>query len=307
MSIRCTMLPRISIVTPAFQHYHFLKACVASIEMQGYPHVEHLVLDGGSTDGTAEYLAKYPGCVTWWRSHRDGGQTQALNEGFARAAGEWIGWQNSDDFYYPGAFWRVAQIAAQYPEVQVIVGETAVVDECGLKKPLVETPAASPQWCRWKDALRDLLSITGSVAPMPPMLWLRGYWPHNQALFIRRDLLQQVIPLDESLHLLMDLEFFAKIALLQPRIAYVSQQLGAFRRYEGIKTDSAALVERKLRERAILQERFQQPMWHDEGLAYQWFRLRHYWYAFRYWGIMTLARRLANSAERRDSLPVIYI
>ena len=307
MPIRCTVQPRISIITPSFQQCRFLKTCVASVEMQEYPHVEHLVLDGGSTDGTAEYLAKNPGCVTWWRSHRDGGQTQALNEGFARASGDWIGWQNSDDFYYPGAFWRIAQIAAQYPEIQVIVGETAVVDERGLKKPLVETPAASPQWRRWKDALRDALSIMGSVAPMPPALWLRGYWPHNQSVFIRRDLLQQALPLDESLHLLMDLEFFAKIALLQPKIAYVPQQIGAFRRYDGIKTDNAAFVERKLRERAVLRERFQQSMWHDEGLAYQWFRLRHYWYALRYWGIMAFVRRLANSAERRDSLRVIYI
>ena len=270
--------PRISIVTPSFQQCRFLKACVASVEMQTYPQVEHLVLDGGSTDGTAEYLAQHPGGVTWWRSYRDGGQTQALNEGFARVAGDWIGWQNSDDFYYPGVFWRVAQIAEKSPEIQVIAGDTAIINEYGIQT-----------------------NLTG-IAPVPPKLWLLGHWPYNQSLFIRRDLLQQVTPLDESLHLHMDIELFAKIAVLQPKIAYVNQPLGAFRRYAGIKTDNATWREQSLREQAALRERFHAPMWPNAGFERLRFRLRHHFFVLRHWGMTMIIRRLINWAERRNSL-----
>lgn len=271
--------PLMSIVTPAFQQCNFLKACVASIEMQGYPHVEHLVLDGGSTDGTAAYLEKSPGCVTWWRSQPDEGQTQALNEGFARVRGNWVGWQNSDDFYYPGAFWRVAQIAAQHPEIQVIAGNTAIVDEYGIRR-----------------------NLTG-IAPVPPKLWLLGHWPYNQSLFVRRDLLQQVIPLDESLHLHMDIELFAKIAILKPKIAYLNRALGAFRRYEGIKTDNAKWREQSQREQTALRQRFQQPMWPK---AQRQHRIRHYLYVFRAWRLNAFVQRVAIWYERqRESMPTI--
>ena len=269
--------PFISIVTPSFQQGAFLKVCVASVVMQGYPHVEHIVLDGGSTDGTADYLAQHPGCVTWWRSHRDGGQTQALNDGFARVTGAWVGWQNSDDFYYPGAFWRVAQIAANHPDIQVIAGDTAIVNEYGIKT-----------------------NLTG-IAPVPPKLWLLGHWPYNQSLFVRRDLLQQVTPLDESLHLHMDIEMFAKIAVLQPKIAYVNQPLGAFRRYEGIKTDSATWREQSLREQAALRERFhQQAMWPEGRWQKLTYRLRHHVHVLRRWGMWAIFRRLIHRIERNQ-------
>ena len=274
--------PLISIVTPSFQQAAFLKVCVASVEMQGYPQVEHLVLDGGSTDGSAEYLAASPGCVTWWRSHPDGGQTQALNDGFARVTGEWIGWQNSDDFYYPGVFWRVAQIAAQYPEIQVIAGDTAIVDAHGVT------------------------TSCNGIAPVPPRLWLRGYWPpYNQSLFIRRDLLRQVIPLDEALHLHMDVELCLKMAVLEPKIAYLNQPLGAFRKYEGIKTDSATWREQSLREQAALRERFQQPIWPGAGFGKLRFRLRHHAAALRRWGVSAIMQRLFNAFERKTLMRVV--
>jgi glycosyltransferase involved in cell wall biosynthesis len=220
--------PLISIVTPAFQQLEFLKACVASVAMQSYPYVEHLVLDGGSTDGTKAYLETSPGCVTWWRSHPDGGQTQALNEGFSKASGEWIGWQNSDDFYYPGAFWRIANIVTAFPEAEVIVGDTAIVDQYGITQYLI------------------------GVSPVPARLWLRGYWPYNQAVFIRRELLLKILPIDESLHIHMDTDLLAKIALLEPQIAYINCPFGAFRKYVGTKTENPDALVRSQHERDLL-------------------------------------------------------
>jgi len=129
------------------------------------------VLDGGSTDGTKEYLKTSPGCVTYWRSYQDRGQSHALNEGFVKASGDWIGWQNSDDFYYPGTFWTVAKIARIYPQAGVIVGDTAIVDQYGVVRTLI------------------------GISPVPARLWLRGYWPYNQAVFIRHELVLKVCQL----------------------------------------------------------------------------------------------------------------
>ena len=270
------LLPFISIVTPSFNQLPFLKVCVASIEMQGYPHIEQLVVDGGSTDGTKEYLEGRPGHVAWWRSHSDEGQTQALNEGFTKVSGDWIGWQNSDDFYYPGVFWRVAEIVGKHPEVQVIAGDTAIVDEHGIKNNLV------------------------GIAPMPAKLWLQGHWPYNQSLFIRRDLLERVLPLDERFHLHMDIEMFAKLAMQEPKIAYMNQPLGAFRKYEGIKTDNPKHQEQREWEQQTLRERFQQPMWPETGWRYQWFRARFYLWSLKGSGWKALSRRVGNWVERSE-------
>ncbi|PIE33226.1 hypothetical protein CSA56_12970 [candidate division KSB3 bacterium] len=253
-------LPLISIVTPAFQHRHFLETCIASVVMQEYPHVEHLVIDGGSTDGTAAFLETNPGRVSWWRSHPDNGRTQALNEGFGKVSGDWIGWQNSDDFYYPGAFWRITEISEKHPDVQVIAGDTAIVDEHGIKNNLV------------------------GIAPFPAKLWLQGHWPYNQSLFIRRNTLERVLPLDERFHLHMDIELFAKLAMLEPKIGYINQPLGAFRKYDGIKTDNLEYQKQRQWEQTTLRERFRQPMWPGTGWRYQWFRIRHHARVLRFWG-----------------------
>jgi len=267
-------LPLISVVTPAFQQLEFLKACVASVAMQSYPNVEHLVLDGGSTDGTKVYLETSPGCVSWWRSHPDNGQSQALSEGFTNASGEWIGWQNSDDFYYPGAFWTVANIITKYPDAGVIIGDTAVIDQHGI-----------------------IMYLIG-VSPVPAKLWLRGYWPYNQAVFIRRDLLSKILPLDESLHIHMDTDMLAKIALLDPRVAYVNHPLGAFRKYAGTKTETPELTDRSQYERNLLRERYKQRMWPKEGLQWQLHRVMHHLRVLQSFGIKAFISRLGQRFER---------
>lgn len=274
-------LPKISIITPSFQQAHFLKACVASVTMQSYPYVEHLVLDGGSSDGTKEYLETSPECVTWWRSYHDGGQSQALNEGFEKATGDWIGWQNSDDFYYPGALWHVADIVTRYPDVGVIVGDTAIVDD------------------------RGIIQYTIGVSPVPAKLWLRGFWPYNQAFFFRRDLLRQVLPLDESLHLHMDTDFLAKFALLEPKVAYINTLLGAFRKYEGTKTESADTLARSQSERQLLRERYQQRMWPEPRWEWQWHRIKHHLKVFQCWGWKAFIRRFGQRMTNQAASQIV--
>lgn len=100
--------PKISIVTPSFNQGQFLEETIRSVLLQGYPNFEYIIMDGGSTDGSAEIIKKYEPWLTYWVSEPDDGQSQAINKGFSLATGEIGGWLNSDDIYFTGALRTVA-------------------------------------------------------------------------------------------------------------------------------------------------------------------------------------------------------
>ncbi len=126
---------KISIVTPSFNQAAFLEETLLSVKEQGYPALEHIVIDGGSTDGSVEILKRCSSQPGWehlhWVSEPDGGQSDALNKGFQRAQGDIIGWLNSDDRYRAGCFDRVVRGFAQYPRVDVLYGDYTYMDEKG--------------------------------------------------------------------------------------------------------------------------------------------------------------------------------
>lgn len=94
--------PKISIVTPSFNQSEFLELTIRSVLDQGYPNLEYIVIDGGSTDGSVDIIKKYADKISYWVSEKDGGQYDAINKGFARSSGEIMGWINSSDLYYHG-------------------------------------------------------------------------------------------------------------------------------------------------------------------------------------------------------------
>lgn len=114
--------PRISIVTPSYNQAQYLEECMDSVLSQGYPNLEYVVMDGGSTDGSVEIIKKYAKYLTYWQSFPDGGQYAAINAGFARTSGEIMAWLNSDDRYYPNAFLKVACTFTEHPEVDWLTG-----------------------------------------------------------------------------------------------------------------------------------------------------------------------------------------
>ena len=92
-------LPRFSVVTPSFNQAEFIRDTIDLVVAQDYPNFEHIVVDGGSTDGTIDILRSYPHLT--WTSEPDRGQSDALNKGFSKAQGDVIAWINSDDYYAP--------------------------------------------------------------------------------------------------------------------------------------------------------------------------------------------------------------
>lgn len=126
--------PKISIVTPSFNQAAFLKEALWSVKNQNYPHVEHIVVDGASTDGSVEILRRYASLPGWehlrWLSEPDRGQSDALNKGFCMATGDIVGWLNSDDRYRLDCFDTVIHGFAK-SNADVLYGDYTWIDECG--------------------------------------------------------------------------------------------------------------------------------------------------------------------------------
>jgi glycosyltransferase involved in cell wall biosynthesis len=123
--------PLVSILTPSFNQGRFLRDCLDSVARQTYPRIEHVVFDGGSTDGSQEILAEAGDSVRW-TSEPDRGQADAVNKAFEASRGEIVGWVNSDDgLFAVDTAERVVSGFAAHPDAGVVYGDAALVDESG--------------------------------------------------------------------------------------------------------------------------------------------------------------------------------
>lgn len=120
--------PKISIVTPSYNQGEFIEETILSVLNQGYPNLEYIVIDGGSTDNTLAILEKYKDSLAYWVSEKDGGQGNAINKGFRKATGDIYGWINSDDYYLPHTFEALAK-AYSPASYQFYYGDSLDLDE----------------------------------------------------------------------------------------------------------------------------------------------------------------------------------
>lgn len=120
--------PKITIVTPSFNQGQYIEETIRSVLLQNYPNLEYIVIDGGSTDGTLEILAKYSPWISYWVSEKDKGHGHAINKGFSLASGKLYGWINSDDLYMDEAFFTLAN-AFEQSKADMIYGDGLVIDE----------------------------------------------------------------------------------------------------------------------------------------------------------------------------------
>ena len=120
---------KISVITPSFNQGKFIEQTIQSVLNQNFPNFEHIIVDGGSTDGTIEILKKYPHLK--WISEKDKGQSDALNKGFRLATGEIIAWINSDDWYEPDTFFAIGKFFEENQYKNIVMGDCNLVDENG--------------------------------------------------------------------------------------------------------------------------------------------------------------------------------
>jgi len=130
---------RISVVTPSLNQAQYIEETIESVLSQGIQDIEYIIMDGGSTDGSVEIIKRYAKFVTHWQSGKDGGQTEAIHNGFARATGEVLCWLNSDDKYEPGALAFVEGEFEANPRLQLLYGDYTLLypDGRAVPKPKV--------------------------------------------------------------------------------------------------------------------------------------------------------------------------
>lgn len=221
--------PRISIVTPSFNHGRFIEETIRSVLLQGYPNLEYLVVDGGSTDDSADIIRRYEPWLTFWCSERDRGQSDAINKGFARCTGKVLGWLNSDDLLEPGALLGIGETHIAQPNA-VVAGEvTEFQDGTG---EVVRT--ARQEDMRWERFVN---------------FWqVQADW-HQPGLFYPRQAWNDCGPLDDSLYYCMDRDLLARVLRTYP-VAQSRCVLARFRIHEANKTvvyDNEAYFAEKVR------------------------------------------------------------
>lgn len=120
------LLSKISVITPSFNSIHTIRDTIESVRSQDYPDWEHIVMDGGSTDGTIELLKEYPHLI--WVSEKDGGHYHAMNKGVLRATGQIVNILNADDCFRPGVLSAVGEAFQNHPEWDALFGDIQYVN-----------------------------------------------------------------------------------------------------------------------------------------------------------------------------------
>ncbi len=211
---------KISIVTPSFNQVSFLKETIKSIHTQQVNvQIEHIIMDGGSTDGTVEYL-KTLGDQVVWRSGKDKGQADAVNKGIRMAAGDIIGWLNSDDLYLPGALQAVADYFTAHPDCRWLYGRCRIIDKDGKER---------WKWItRYKNA--RLKQFTYSKL-------LRENFISQPAVFFRKEIFDEAGLLNLSLNYAMDYDLWLRLGRISPA-GVIDQDLSSFRRHGTSKSET---------------------------------------------------------------------
>ncbi|CAG1016470.1 putative glycosyltransferase [Anaerolineales bacterium] len=205
----------VSIITPSFNQAAYLEQTIQSVLNQDYPRIEHIVVDGGSTDGSVEIIKRYGDKLAYWVSEKDRGQADAINKGFAHATGDIVAWLNSDDYYLAGTVGAAVKVFEEHPEVVLAYGNMLAVDEQG----------------------KTFNTLTYKQLTLEDMLCFQIIG--QPAVFMRRSALQAAGGLDPVFHFMLDHHLWIRIAQ-QGKILHVDQTWAAARYHAEAKNIARA-------------------------------------------------------------------
>lgn len=203
--------PKISIITPSYNHGEFIEDTIVSVLSQNYPNLEYIIIDGGSTDDTIKIIEKYQDRIDFWISEKDRGQSHAINKGFYRATGEIINWLNSDDMLAENALFEIAKAFQKSPDCLMISSLGWSLFSTGEKKMV--------------DRLVDKNSLK-YISSFPYL---------QPACFFRKAVLDEIGYLDEGFEITMDRDLYVRIAL-KGQIDKLKFPVAIFRIHEKQKT-----------------------------------------------------------------------
>jgi tetratricopeptide (TPR) repeat protein/glycosyltransferase involved in cell wall biosynthesis len=241
--------PKISIITPSFNQGEFIEETILSVIHQYYPNVEHILIDGDSTDNTMQVVDRYRKHFAYVVSEPDKGQSNALNKGFQQASGDILTWLNSDDRLAPGALYAMA--LAFYTS-----GADMVAGVCQLFRDNVEVE-------------QHLTSCVDGVLPLDDLLdldrcWLKGKFFYQPEVMFTRSLWKRAGGyVDESLFYSMDYELWTRFATQGARLSVIGYPIAQYRMHAAQKTSDVDKYEPELRQVCdSLRLRFNYPVSH---------------------------------------------
>ena len=228
----------LSIITPTYNPGHWLEKCILNVAENLPEGVEHLIIDGGSTDGTAELLAGFEKQYSHlrWLSEKDKGQSDAMNKGLAMAAGSWIGFLNADDFYEPGTLDKIVALIRNNPApTRFLVGNLNIINE--------------------KD---ELISVNKpGHMNLPALLADVCEWPYNPAAYFYPRTIHDKIgnfPPDE--HFAMDYDFILKMMSARIPVEYHDEIWGTFRLLPEAKTGQDQASDTSYQRALLLRDKY---------------------------------------------------
>lgn len=251
-----TLWPRISIITPSYNQGDYLEEAIRSVLLQGYPNLEYIIMDGGSSDRSLEILERYDPWITHWESKPDKGQSHAINKGFDVATGQIIAWMNSDDIYYPAALMKAAEIFISQPGISGVIGQCGQMTEDG-----------------------SLINVRPAVDFNAERILKGGKIPGQPAVFLSTDIVKNLGGLREDLYYILDWEYWLRIGYNYPnRAQTIGEILAVERIWGGRKTLEEAGKESAQERRKVFDDYFDSP-----DLPSYWMEIKPIAYSETYW------------------------
>lgn len=207
-----TNLVKISIIIPSYNQGKYLEKTIQSVIQQHYDTLEIIIMDGGSIDNSVEIIKKYESYLFYWKSQRDGGQSNAINEGLKIATGRFKTWLNSDDILLPGALHSLNNYSHNFPECRWFLGNLLWIDK------------------------NDCVIKVGKAKPYDRFFVNKGLFTSGgPSSFMRDDLLEEYGLLREDFHYMMDTEMWRRLAYNNEPFVRLKDYIWALRLHEEAK------------------------------------------------------------------------
>ena len=209
----------VSIVMPSYNQGQYIEEALLSVLNQDYPHIELIVIDGGSSDGSIEILKKYNDRIAYWVSEPDHGPVDAINKGLRKCNGEFVGIFFSDDYLFRQAISKKIALFNKEPEIDFIYGDTEVIDAEG--NSLYIRRGNDLHYSQWIRSCTMPITLQSS-------LW-------------RRNIMEQIELLREDMDVATDWDFFLRVCL-KGKIKYLPGTTGIFRNHSNSQSMTKQLL-----------------------------------------------------------------